>query len=571
MAGVTSREITIVLAYSAAMASNSASAIAFTPSTPPTSPSKEFLYAGRSYKFLTDLPQKYICSVCTSLASDPHLTACCGQEFCADCLKKWEQTSQPLTCPHCREVRYVHILDKQAKREIEELKVACTHRSLGCAWEGQLSGIKAHSKDCHFTLVQCKQCSNNVQQGKLEYHMKMVCTMRQSTCNYCKMTDAYFKIISVAHLAECPGYPMDCPSHCGAKSIKRSELFSHRSRCPNEEIECPMKKYGCSQKLLRQDLEMHLQASPASHLQHLMTAFQELQKSHQQQGRELRELRMAQASNTVAMAGIASSLDQLISSSLTTQLHPLRSIRALVNQGPHLLDSEYRELTLTLPNYDQFETKAPSKWESLPIYIQGGYKTSLRILSSAAKGITAELRLWPGEFDHDLAWPCDISFNSLHLSVVNKESSTAIEVGSVKDCCLGKDGKHYNAIIPASDAVRGQVLWQCQKFMNPLPPYPSAIRRMYLHKDSLMFKLKWDSGAREETVANSLPFNLLDLHQCLPTVKDVKVTVICRNGDGGEQEGKPSLFNLGKRHGVPTTSECALTSCRVVHRRRKMT
>ena len=550
------------------MASNPAPAIAFTLSTPPTSPSKEFLYAGHSFKFLTNLPQKYICSVCTSLASDPHLTACCGQEFCTDCLKKWEQSSQQLTCPHCREVGYVHILDKQAKREIEELKVACTHQSLGCTWEGQLSGIKAHSNDCNFTLVQCKQCSNNVQQGRLKYHMKTVCAMRQSTCTYCKMIDSHFKIISLAHLAECPSYPMDCPSHCGAKGIKRSELLSHRGRCPNEEIECPMKKQGCSQKLLRKDLEMHLQASPSSHLLQLITAFQELHKSHQQQGRELRELRMARASSTVAMASITSSLDQLIRASLTTQLGPLRSIRALVDQGPLLLDSQHQELTITLPNYDQFEKKAPSKWESLPIYLQGGYKTSLRILFNA-KAIVAELRLWPGEFDHDLAWPCDISYNSLHLSVVKRESSTTIVPGSLKDYCLGKDGQHYSAIIPVSNAIQRQVLWQCQTFMKPLPPYPSAIRRIYLHKDSLMFRLKWDDGAKEEATANSLPFNLLGLQHSLPMMKDVKVTVVPSSSDGGEQEGQPSLFTLGQREEALTTSEYALTQCRVIKRRKR--
>lgn len=481
-------------------------------STP--SPSKEVVYKGNPCEFLVDPPQKYICSICTHLARDPHLTACCGHEFCEDCLQKWEKTSSAVSCPHCRESNYVHILDKQAKREIEEMKVACPKRAQGCTWEGELGTVKSHVKDCSFSSVKCHQCSSDVPRKDLQHHLTQDCPLRESTCTYCGRTDTHLQVISLTHLSQCPGYPMDCPNHCGAKGIKRSDVLAHRGNCPNEEIECLLKDSGCTAKMLRRDLEMHVQSNQGTHLMQLMLAFQKSQEHLKQQNEELKELRMFRASTEATMAGIASGLDQLLDTSLTTQVAPLRSIQALIHSEPLLLNSEHRELTLTLPNYSHFEKKTNLKWESQPFYVQRGYKMSLCIFSSTAKDIGVELRLWPGEFDSELKWPCNIKFSYLYLSVVKSESATTVTPDTVKQHCLGVDGQRYVPSVRSNTAVQRQLVWHAPKFMTLLPPFPSAIRKMYLHNDCLVFKLEWNERAKDE--ASSCKFDVSGLRHNLP-------------------------------------------------------
>ena len=504
------------------------------------SPSKEVVYKGNPCEFLIYPPQKFICSICTHLATDPHLTACCGHEFCEDCLKKWEKMSPTLSCPHCRESNYVHILDKQAKREIEELRVACPKRAQGCTWEGELGVVKSHTKDCSFTPVKCHQCSSDVQRKNLQQHLARDCPLRESTCTYCGRTDTHFRVISLTHLSQCPGYPMDCPNHCGAKGIKRSDVLTHRGNCPNEEIECPLKGSGCTAKMLRRDLEMHAQSSQGTHLMQLMLAFQEMQEHLKQQSKELKELRMFRASTEATMTGIASGLDQLLDTSLTTQVAPLRSIRSLINNKPLLLDSEHRELTLTLPNYSHFEKNTNPKWESQPFYVQGGYKMSLNIFSSTAKDIGAELRLWPGEFDSELQWPCSIKFSYLYLSALKSESTATVTPDSVSQHCLGVDGQRCAPSVRSSHAVLRQLVWHAPKFMTLLPPYPSAIRKMYLHNDCLVFKLVWDEKAKDG--ASSHVFNVSSLHHNLPQPGLTKASPATETASQGSQERPQVLF-----------------------------
>ena len=493
----------------------------FSLSIPHFSPSssKEISYEGVSYEFLSEPPQKFMCSICTQLAKDPHLTACCGHEFCEACLKKWKKTSADCSCPHCRHTKFVHILDKQARREIEELKICCPRRSHGCTWEGELSMIKAHEKECSFSFVKCPQCSNNVLRKDLEKHSSSECPFRESTCPYCGKKDAYSKVISFGHMAECPGYPMDCPNKCGTKAIKRSTVLAHRKTCPLEEIECPLKEAGCSDKTLRKDLEAHVNSKQGAHLVKLMTVFEESQVQLRKQSRELRELRMCQTTTEAVMTRIASNVDQLLEKSLTTQLAPIRSIRSLLRHGGLILNSEHSSILLTVPNYSQLEKTKTATWESLPFYLQEGYKACLTISrrSSVAKEIGAEIRLLRGEFDSELTWPCTIRFNSLYLSLESVGVDASIDLPSVLSrhpYCLSVEGIRHSPVASCSESVPSQILWHTMKLMDSLPPYPSTIRSHYLRNDCLTVKLSWVE--LPQFAPRLQPFGLAGLNRSLP-------------------------------------------------------
>ena len=456
-------------------------------------------YEGTTCEFLKDPPQKFMCSICTQVVKDPHLTACCGHEFCENCLKEWKRKSTVYHCPHCRHTGFTHILDKQARREINELTVYCPKRSQGCAWQGELCEMKAHEKECSYTAVKCPDCYANVLQRNMNKHSKTECPFRTSKCVYCHKEDAYFKVIAFMHLAECPGYPMDCPNKCGATGIKRSEISTHRETCLMEEVKCPLFSAGCSAKLLRKDLEEHVTSNQSEHLLKLMTAFEKSQRERERQHGELRELRMFRVVTTEAMERIALNVEQFLEKSLTTQTPQLRSIRALLNPGALLLDSQHTEISLTLPNFSQLEKQSFANWESTPFYIDAGYKVRLAVLSRTGKSgdLGAEIRLLKGEFDNELQWPCNISFASIHLSV-RKIEGVKIKVATSArfegdECSFGLSvkGTRYNNVAQCVSLTSHHILWHTDKFMGTLPPWPSAIRAQYLHNDCLTVTLTW--------------------------------------------------------------------------------
>ena len=81
-------------------------------------------YGDYDYQFVGTISSKYICSICSKILHDPHLTSCCGQHFCASCLTNWLGTQQGRkTCPHCRQENFVHIASKAMIREVNELKI----------------------------------------------------------------------------------------------------------------------------------------------------------------------------------------------------------------------------------------------------------------------------------------------------------------------------------------------------------------------------------------------------------------------------------------------------------------
>ena len=462
--------------------------------------SKQISYEGTSCEFLTDPPQKFICSICTQLVKDPHLTACCGHEFCEVCLNEWKKKSVKYSCPHCREPQFVHILDKQTRREIEELKVYCPKRSHGCTWQGELGEMKSHGSDCSFTPIKCPQCSMSIPQKDLQKHTTTECAFRESKCSYCGLEDAHFKVISFMHMAECPGYPMDCPNKCGSKGIKRSNLLEHRKGCSLEEVECPLKSAGCSEKMPRKDLEAHVTSSQGDHLLKLMVAFETSQKEFQNHCRELQELKMFKATTTAAMTRISQYLDQHLGKCLTTELSPLRSIWALLGPGVLILNSEHKEISLVVPNYSQFEKTKAATWESLPFYLEAGYKACLAFLprTGKAKNFGAELRLLQGEFDDKLLWPFNLSFD---ISFSLKKEGEATDIASIFNKSgrppfrLSVRGTMYSSVTRCCDTDSYHILWNTPELMDPLPPYPSAIRARYLHHDCLTVQLTWVESA----------------------------------------------------------------------------
>ncbi len=218
------------------------------------------------YKFLDPVPEKLTCSICTDILRDPHLTGCCGQHFCHACLRSWFKKHKIKTCPHCRTRSFSHILDKSVTREINQLKVRCSHDKEGCKWVGELSNLQSHlnsEEGCDYELVSCpNKCRSHrttsrwMKRKELRVHLRTTCYLRKHKCEYCGHEDTYQNVI-FRHHSTCRATPLDCPNRCGVTTLKHKDVAIHRKKCPLEPVRCPN---GCS-VLPRCFLKDHLQNS----------------------------------------------------------------------------------------------------------------------------------------------------------------------------------------------------------------------------------------------------------------------------------------------------------------------
>ena len=248
--------------------------------------SDEQTYGGYDYKFVGTIPSKYTCSICTKVLRDAHLTACCGQHFCASCLIHWLGTQQRRkTCPHCRQDNFQHIINKAIIREVKELKVRCTNHREGCGWVGELGGLKNHldsDKGCGYVEVRCinEECGERVSRKDLQTHLQEKCYYRPYECEHCGHKDTYRDITRYrGHYSECPEHPLACPNRCGVTGIRRRAMPDHHSSCPLEPLNCPFKDAGCKRKIARKDMEDHMTANQQNHM---LLTFQSLQHTKEE-------------------------------------------------------------------------------------------------------------------------------------------------------------------------------------------------------------------------------------------------------------------------------------------------
>ena len=252
------------------------------------------------------MPQKFLCIICTKVLKDARLTECCGQNFCDSCLKQWLSTRRQKTCPHCQQDHVVHILNRERSREVKELRIHCTHHKAGCGWVGELGALKQHLESengCGYVNVHCPYSEKhwrttqrgtpcNVMRRKdLKTHMLNECMHRPYKCEHCNHEDTY-QAITVrtkwwfsrfeprSHYDECPEYPLPCPNKCGAKNIKRKDMNGHRESCPLEPLDCPFKDAGCTEGIVRKDMDSHMERNTQQHILKLFHSHQALVKSN---------------------------------------------------------------------------------------------------------------------------------------------------------------------------------------------------------------------------------------------------------------------------------------------------
>ena len=252
-------------------------------------------YGGYNYEFVGEITDRFNCQICTKVIREPHLTVCCGQHFCESCLNKWFTRQGKESCPHCRAEGegFHHVINKNIRSEINQLKIKCSNKGKGCKWTGELGELKTHlesERGCGFVVIQCPNKCNvsyyaTLMRKDIEKHLNSECILRPYQCEHCGFKDTYENITGIyspkirlfmSHYEECPAYPLTCPNRCGASGIMRKDINNHRSKCPKELVECPFAEAGCKIEVRRHQFDDHLESNQQKHLLLVMGAYKEM-------------------------------------------------------------------------------------------------------------------------------------------------------------------------------------------------------------------------------------------------------------------------------------------------------
>ena len=212
--------------------------------------------------FLERPPDALICAICLDIINVPVQAICCGKLFCKAC--QGDVIKRDTKCPHCRKTMQV-FEDKRCQQEINALKIVCPYYVRGCEWNGCVSDLNQHIEKCHFKFVKCpNHCICKYYTDKdayilrkyLEDHLANECEDRLVTCKHCN-NKTKSKDLS-GHHKNCKRYPIPCPNKECKEKIPREEEGQHVDKCPYTMVPCAYEEFGCATRVMRKDLDKHL-------------------------------------------------------------------------------------------------------------------------------------------------------------------------------------------------------------------------------------------------------------------------------------------------------------------------
>ena len=364
--------------------------------------------AGYDCKFVEQPPKTFQCEcpVCLLVLREPHQVTCCGNSFCATCVKRVQDDKK--CCPTCNEADFTVFPDKRLKRSLNEYRVYCCQRGEGCDWVGKVGELDRHLNlqpppekllvGCQFSEVDCTYCVQPFQRRYVQAHQSDDCLKRPYACQHCNKYAATFKAtyeeVSQNHWPVCPFFPLSCPNNC-VLVLQRRELEHHVSRdCPLTVVKCDFYTVGCQVRLMRRDMPSHISENLENHVSLQQKMLVELQTAVTQYKRENQELREA----------------------LTTYQ---RMLEGVTHTGT--LPFEF-----TMTEFEQHK-RDNDRWFSPPFYTHThGYRMCVEVNANGfgcheGKYISVFGFLMRGDFDDDLPWPFQ---GALTIQLLNQLQDT---------------------------------------------------------------------------------------------------------------------------------------------------
>ena len=231
-----------------------------------------------------------MCNICMMVMVEP--TSGCDQChcYCKACYVAW--LAEHSTCPACRGSTDKMVRNRPLEDFIAEARVHCRNwggadepaakrfkpatpfaadeqgglglEIRGCRWIGATSEFWGHLlKSCGWEPVECARhgCGERMLRKDAAEHDVSSCAVRPVSCTHCNESQAYGQM--AAHEGSCPRARVPCPNERCGVLLERKGLCDHRAGCVHETVECPCP--GCEVKLLRAEMEAHVDASMGEH------------------------------------------------------------------------------------------------------------------------------------------------------------------------------------------------------------------------------------------------------------------------------------------------------------------
>lgn len=338
---------------------------------------------------LVETNKEFECPLCLSLMRNPMLTSCCGQHFCAECIRTVTSSNQP--CPLCNERAFVVFLNKHFNRNLLNLKAFCSLQPDGCPWEGTVGEFAEHYRYCDYASVTCtNDCGTSTKRKLLAYHCENECPLRKSACEHCGLESSH-QFVTGPHKLDCPNLPVQCPNGCNI-AVKRNDIPAHLTECLHQTVHCPFQHVGCLDEFRRSELGAHSQEHVTKHLSLVCYSFHTLQDSFvaktDEKDRQVAELekRISEKDKCIEALQIRlQGLETYISSCLPGNLPAL--------------------FTTTLTGFAKFRANNDA-WFSQPFYTGPiGYKLCLKVHTATESDMAVHICALQGEFDGSLRWP----------------------------------------------------------------------------------------------------------------------------------------------------------------------
>ena len=175
---------------------------------------------------------------------------------------------QNLVCECCVKKGVPSLSMMKSRKKILELQAKCPLATRECKWNGTLAEVEEHLIVCEKVVVKCENgCDVILLGSEIDFHLKHSCVKREMECEHCNKPIVYEKLVE-QHYDECfLDYQVPCPKNCNV-DLKRKLIGSHLDKeCPNMEVECPYKMFGCEQELLRRALDEHKITNQIQHFE----------------------------------------------------------------------------------------------------------------------------------------------------------------------------------------------------------------------------------------------------------------------------------------------------------------
>ena len=124
------------------------------------------------YDFVERPSQDFYCPVTFEFLREPHQMLCCGNHLSQEAVTRLQ--GQP--CPLCKEGNVKTVTDKYFKHKVNEFRVCCPNKSLGCEWVGDLGDLDRHLEEtCPLQVLKCEfsyaGCTFECQRRYMHTHM----------------------------------------------------------------------------------------------------------------------------------------------------------------------------------------------------------------------------------------------------------------------------------------------------------------------------------------------------------------------------------------------------------------